>query len=150
VILIPTHACSGDDGLVPASEPYGDLDAQNVATCTVRVRWGLHRGQDERLPGCGARIADCYGCGLRTRVTLPGETVPPPCPACGATVRPDVVAAAPVERERLDPTRSIAQHAQAEDHAPLANEKPARRAPARRGKKGAAEPQANGLPLFGK
>ncbi len=148
MILLPTHACSGDDGLEPASEPYGELDAQNVATCSARIRWGSARWEDVRLPGCGARIGVCHGCGLRTRVTLPGEVEAPPCQACGAERKPDVIVAPPVERERLDPSRSIAQHAQAEDHGPSAKEKPARRAPARRVKKGAA-PEAE-LPLFGK
>jgi hypothetical protein len=150
MILLPTHACSGDDGREPASEPYGELDAQNVATCTLRVRWGIHRGQDERLPGCGARIAACFGCGLRTRVLPPNGTEPPPCPACGATVKPDVVAPAPTDRELVDPSRSIVQTREARDDAPSVDGKPAKRAPARRGKKGAVVQEAPGLPLFGK
>jgi hypothetical protein len=149
VILLPTHACSGDDGLEPASEAYGELDTANVATCTVRVRWGSARWEDVRLPGCGARIGVCHGCGLRTRVTLPGEVEAPPCPACWATRKPDLIEAPPAGHERLDPSRSIAQHGQAEDHGRSVKEKPARRVPARLVKKGAAH-EANGLPLFGK
>lgn len=91
MILLPTHACSGDDGLEPASEPYGEIDRENVSTCSVRIRWGEQRWQDVRLPGCGARIGVCHGCGLRTRVTLPGEVKAPPCPACSATERPEVM-----------------------------------------------------------
>lgn len=85
MIVIPTHACSADDGREPASDVYGELGADNVATCALRVRWGLQRSQDERVPGCGARISVCHGCGLRTRVN--GA----PCGACGGEERPEVM-----------------------------------------------------------
>lgn len=104
MILLPTHACSGDDGLRPASEPYGELDRDNVATCAVRIRWGEQRWQDVRLPGCGAHIGVCHGCGLRTRVTLPGEVKAPPCPACSATERPEVVHA---DRQAVGETAGV-------------------------------------------
>lgn len=60
---------------------YGELDRDNVATCSLRIRWGT----GERAPGCGARIALCHGCGLRTRVN--GA----PCKACGGDQKPEVV-----------------------------------------------------------
>lgn len=85
MIVIPTHACSADDGREPASDVYGELGADNVATCALRVRWGLQRSQDERVPGCGARIAVCHGCGLRTRIN--GAR----CGACGGEEKPEVV-----------------------------------------------------------
>ena len=60
---------------------YGELGVDNVATCSLRIRWST----GERAPGCGARIALCHGCGLRTRVN--GA----PCGACGGTERPTQV-----------------------------------------------------------
>jgi hypothetical protein len=81
VIVVPTHACSANDGRLPASDVYGELDRDNVATCILRVRWG----SGERGPGCGARIALCHGCGLRTRVN--GA----PCGTCGGEERPEVM-----------------------------------------------------------
>jgi hypothetical protein len=63
---------------------YGELGRDNVATCSVRIRWGIHPSQHERLPGCGARIAVCHGCGLRTRIN--GAR----CEACGGEERPEV------------------------------------------------------------
>jgi hypothetical protein len=149
VIVIPTHPCLPDDSHQGPAVAYGELDAQNVATCAVRVRWGEQRWQDERLPGCGARIGVCHGCGLRTRVTLPGEAEAPPCAACSATRRPDVVAAAPETSQihaAVDPTRSIVQQAAPRDAVRPQETKPARRVPARRVKKGAAG-QGDG-PLF--
>lgn len=150
VIVIPTHACSADDGRLPASDVYGDLDpADNVATCAMRVRWGFQRGQDERVPGCGARIAVCHGCGLRTRVN--GA----PCDKCGGDERPSPEEMLTSEAPRassvdVDPSRSIVQDETVSDAAAKreTKEKPAaRRAPAKRVKKGAA-PDGAGLPLF--
>jgi len=143
VILLPTHACL--DG-APDALPYGELDRANVATCSVRVRWGVRLGLETRLPGCGARIAVCHGCGLRTRVN--GA----PCGACGGADRPTQVLTAEPARasgDVVDPTRSIVQ-----DEAPRENERPPetkqkaqRRAPTKRVKPTAAD-EANGLPLF--
>ncbi len=82
MILLPTHACLTD---APGAVAYGELDAANVATCIVRVQWET----GARLRGCGARLAVCHGCGLRTRVTLPGETQAPPCERCGAMQKPE-------------------------------------------------------------
>lgn len=66
---------------------YGELDRDNVATCSLRVRWGT----GERAPGCGARIALCHGCGLRTRIN--GA----PCGSCGGCEKPEVVRVQRVE-----------------------------------------------------
>jgi hypothetical protein len=81
---------------------YGELGAaDNVATCALRVRWST----GERAPGCGARIALCHGCGLRTRVN--GA----PCGACGGTERPTTPLTAEPARaavSEVDRTGSIA------------------------------------------
>ena len=148
MILIPTHPCLPDDTSREAPVAYGELDAQNVATCAVRIRWGEQRWQDERFPGCGARIAVCHGCGLRTRVTLPGEVEAPPCPACSATRRPEAISAPETSQIQaaVDPTRSIVQQSAVSDAGGPQETKPARRAPVRRVKKGAAD-QGDG-PLF--
>lgn len=92
MIAVPSHPCLPCDPAREAPEAYGELDRDNVATCTVRVRWGLQRSQDERAPGCGARIALCHGCGLRTRID--GA----PCKACGGDQKPEAVRVADVER----------------------------------------------------
>lgn len=153
MIALPEHGCCAGDAWIAGAEPYGDLDAGNVATCALRRLWGVRDGD---APGCGARIGLCHGCGLRTRVTRPGELEAPPCEACGGTVRPSPdqmltdrrVRAAGVD---VDPTRSIVEpEAPREDVRPQeSNGKPAkRRAPTKRTKRGAAESEANGLPLF--
>lgn len=148
MILIPTHPCLPDDPRRDPAVAYGELDTANVATCAVRIRWGEQRWQDERLPGCGARIGVCHGCGLRTRVMLPGEAEAPPCPACSATRRPDVAAAPETSQIQVpvDLTRSIVQQPATSDAVKPQETKPARRAPARRVKKGTAD-QGDG-PLF--
>jgi hypothetical protein len=142
VILLPSHPClPGADG----AAPYGDLDARNVATCRERVRWGIQRTQDVRLPGCGARIAVCHGCGLRTRVN--GAR----CGACGGEERPEVMhVARDVAAESVvvpmavrDGQGDTGPRRSAKEKAPS---KP--RAPQRRVKKGAAAPDDPGLPLF--
>lgn len=166
MIVIPTHACSADDGRLPVSDVYGELDRDNVATCALRVRWGFQRGQDERVTGCGARIAVCHGCGLRTRVN--GA----PCGACGGEERPEVVrvqrvdvgeqaeaygaqpgilagagglAAMDQAHARADvPGQGVAgSRRETKEKAPSKH-----RAPAKRVKKGAAAPDGPGLPLF--
>ncbi len=142
VIRLPPHQCLPDeDG---RAVPYGDLDARNVATCRERVRWD--RG--ERLPGCGARIAVCHGCGLRTRIN--GAR----CGQCGGEDRPSAdhaLTTAPiraVERD-VDPERSIVQQEAPREDERLREAKPKapRRAPQKRVKP-AAGPEANDLPLF--
>lgn len=80
MIAIPSHPCLPCDPAREAPMTYGELDRDNVATCSLRVRWGT----GERAPGCGARIALCHGCGLRTRVN--GA----PCKACGGDEKPEV------------------------------------------------------------
>jgi hypothetical protein len=161
VIVIPTHACSADDGRAPASDVYGELDRDNVATCILRVRWGTV----ERGPGCGARIALCHGCGLRTRVN--GA----PCGTCGGDERPEVMRhddrALEGERRRAgggdDPRGQVPGDVVAVASIPgpmpravdpgvrretkeKAPSKP--RAPRKSVKKGAAAPDGPGLPLF--
>lgn len=143
MIALPTHACV--EGAADAL-PYGELDAANIATCGVRIRWGVQRSQAVRLPGCGAQIAVCHGCGLRTRVN--GA----PCGVCGGADRPTQVLTAEPARasdDDVDPTRSIVQ-----GEAPRENERPPetkakaqRRAPTKRAKPTAAD-EANDLPLF--
>lgn len=156
MILLPPHPCLPDAG---GAVPYGELDARNVATCRERVRWGIQRYQDERLPGCGARIAVCHGCGLRTRVN--GA----PCGACGGEEKPEVTHAvrrnddsrghAPGEEAGMvddDKRATVAEMAclsgegarrETKEKAPS---KP--RAPRKTVKKGAAAPDDPGLPLF--
>lgn len=169
MIVIPTHACSADDGRTPASDVYGDLDRDNVATCTLRVRWGT----GERGPGCGARIALCHGCGLRTRIN--GAA----CGTCGGDERPEVMHAVRrddgQERGAASPggSRDVERRPVAEvdgvsgagarpvvpgDRPGQGSNGPRRsqeakapskpRAPAKRVKKGAAAPDGPGLPLF--
>jgi hypothetical protein len=156
VIVIPTHACSADDGRLPVSDVYGELDRDNVATCALRVRWGLARWEDERTPGCGARIAVCHGCGLRTRVN--GA----PCGTCGGEERPEVLRAQQGDRVQEAPRDELAATVDRADRradvsGPLGNgprretkekatSKP--RAPRKSVKKGAAAPDGPGLPLF--
>jgi hypothetical protein len=156
VIVIPTHACSADDGRSPASDVYGELDRDNVATCALRVRWGFQRGQDERSPGCGARIAVCHGCGLRTRVN--GA----PCGTCGGEERPEVLRAQQGDRVQeaprddmaatLDRANRRADVSGQGDPGPRRETKekaPSKpRAPRKSVKKGAAAPDGPGLPLF--
>ena len=153
VIVIPTHACSADDGRLPASDVYGELDRDNVATCILRVRWGT----GERGPGCGARIALCHGCGLRTRVN--GA----PCGTCGGEERPEVMRV----HDRMVVASGACREAAAVDvgavsgaadvPGPLGNgsrretkekaqSKP--RGPRKSVKKGAVAPDGPGLPLF--
>jgi hypothetical protein len=148
VILLPTHACLAD---ASGAVAYGELDGANVATCIVRVQWET----GTRHPGCGSRLAVCFGCGLRTRT---GET-PPPCEACGATQRPEVmqhesrergavVLAAPV----ADPGPRVAAVGPASDAAagsrrPTETKAPSKpRAPQKRLKKGAAPSDEPTLP----
>jgi hypothetical protein len=156
VIVIPTHVCSADDGLSPASDVYGELDRDNVATCALRVRWGLARWEDERSPGCGARIAVCHGCGLRTRVN--GSA----CGTCGGEERPEVALVQQGDRVQEAPRDDMAATVDRADRradvpGPLGNgsrretkekatSKP--RAPRKSVKKGAADPDGPGLPLF--
>lgn len=154
MIVIPTHACSADDGRLPASDVYGELGADNVATCALRVRWGLQRSQDERSPGCGARFAVCHGCGLRTRCN--GA----PCGACGGAERPEVVyavcergadvLAAPVADQGAGvPAAGRTGQGDAGPRRPAEAKAPSKpRAPQKRVKKGATAPDGPGLPLF--
>jgi hypothetical protein len=124
---------------------YGELGRDNVATCSVRVRWGIQPGQHERLPGCGARIAVCHGCGLRTRIN--GAR----CGACGGEERPEVMhVARDVAAESVvvpmavrDGQGDDGPRRETKEKAPS---KP--RAPQRRVKKGAAAPDEPELPLF--
>ena len=166
MIVIPTHACGADDGRSPASDVYGELDRDNVATCALRVRWGFQRGQDERSPGCGARIAVCHGCGLRTRIN--GSA----CGTCGGDERPEVMgvqrgdvdeqAAAPGPQPSvlagagglaaMDPAHARAAVPGALGSGSRRETKAAApgkpRAPRKSVKKGAAAPDGPGLPLF--
>lgn len=88
MIAIPSHPCLPCDPAREAPMTYGELDARdNVATCSLRIRWST----GERAPGCGARIALCHGCGLRTRIN--GA----PCAACGGDQKPEVVRVQRVE-----------------------------------------------------
>jgi hypothetical protein len=122
---------------------YGELGAaDNVATCSLRIRWGT----GERAPGCGARIALCHGCGLRTRVN--GA----PCGACGGTVRPTQVLTAEPARASsgdVDPARSIVEPAPMREtvQPPETKAKAPRRAPTKRAKPAAGH-EASDLPLF--
>lgn len=152
MIVIPTHACGADDGRSPASDVYGELDRDNVATCTLRVRWGT----GERGPGCGARIALCHGCGLRTRVN--GAA----CGTCGGDERPEVmrvhdraVVASDVEQE-AETERAVSaavgaavpRQGDAGSRRETKEKAPSKpRAPAKRVKKGAAAPDGPGLPF---
>jgi hypothetical protein len=110
VISLPDHGCCAGDPRLAGAEAYGDLDARNVATCSLRRRWGV---RDGNAPGCGARLALCHGCGLRTRVLRPGELEAPPCEVCGGTARPPqgVLTADPARASSadVDPTRSIVE-----------------------------------------
>jgi hypothetical protein len=156
VIVIPTHACSADDGRLPVSDVYGELDRDNVATCALRVRWGLARWEDERSPGCGARIAVCHGCGLRTRVN--GA----PCGTCGGEERPEVALVQHDDRVQEAPRDDMAATVDRADrradvpgqssNGPRRETKekaPGKpRAPRKSVKKGAAAPDGPGLPLF--
>jgi hypothetical protein len=121
---------------------YGELGPDNVATCSLRIRWGT----GERAPGCGARIALCHGCGLRTRFN--GA----PCGACGGTERPtQVLTAEPARASEsvvdragsIAPVEPMAETVQPTETKPRAP----RRAPAKRSKPAAGH-EANDLPLF--
>lgn len=142
MIAIPSHPCLPCDPAREAPTTYGELGADNVATCSLRVRWGT----GERAPGCGARIALCHGCGLRTRIN--GA----PCGACGGTVYPGASQVLTREPARasgadVDPTRSIVQGETTADTAGSRAEKgrPPKRAPAKRARKVAA-PEGPTLP----
>lgn len=156
MIVIPTHACSADDGRLPASDVYGELDRDNVATCMLRVRWG----SGERGPGCGSRIALCHGCGLRTRVN--GA----PCGTCGGEERPEVMrvhdrevladgtdrgseaSVVPVAVDAANRSANVSgQGGTGPRRAPEAKAPSKPRAPAKRVKKGAAAPNGPGLPF---
>lgn len=124
---------------------YGELGADNVATCSLRTRWST----GERAPGCGARIALCHGCGLRTRVN--GA----PCGACGGTERPSHVLTAEPARASsgdMDPSRSIVEPAPMSEavEPPKAKAKAPvkQRAPQRRAAKGKAAPDGPELPFW--
>jgi hypothetical protein len=142
VIAIPSHPCLPCDPAREAPMTYGELGVDNVATCSLRIRWGT----GERAPGCGARIALCHGCGLRTRVN--GA----PCGACGGTERPTQVLTA--ERARasesvVDRAGSIAPPEPMVETVQPTETKPKapRRAPTKRSKPAAGH-EANDLPLF--
>ena len=152
MITLPDHGCCSDPRLAGAV-PYGDLDAANVATCALRRRWGVRDGD---APGCGAQIAVCHGCGLRTRVRRPGELEAPPCSACGGTVYPGASQVLTDEPPRasvaqVDPERSIVETKATVDTATSRAEKgqpPVKRATAKRARKGpapSAEPTLPGV-----
>lgn len=151
MISLPDHGCCADDPRLAGAEPYGDLDARNVATCSLRRRWGEHDGD---APGCGARLSLCHGCGLRTRVLRPGELVSPPCEACGGTVRPrpeEVLTSDPTHASSVDvdPSRSIVQPKAPEDTAVSRVEKgraAAKRTTVKRVRKGAPAQEGPTLP----
>jgi hypothetical protein len=159
MIALPDHGCCADPRLAGAL-PYGDLDAGNVATCAVRRLWS---GRAVDTPGCGARVAVCHGCGLRTRVN--GAQ----CPACGGIERPEVArhadrnlqanAAAPLEAHRSgsgatdveDVSHARQGHERPSDTGPRRPEKaPSPRKPrqTRAAVKSSPEPTAPDLPLF--
>lgn len=98
MIAIPSHPCLPCDPAREAPMTYGELGVDNVATCSLRVRWGT----GERAPGCGARIALCHGCGLRTRI---GGA---PCKACGGDQKPEVVRVQRVEVVQEAPRDDVA------------------------------------------
>lgn len=129
---------------------YGELDRDNVATCSLRVRWDT----GERAPGCGARIALCHGCGLRTRIN--GA----PCKACGGDQKPEVIDVQRVEvraeaprddvAPAVDPAHPRADVPRQGDAGPRRETKakaPSKpRAPAKRVAKGNAAPDGPTLP----
>ncbi len=120
---------------------YGDLGPDNVATCTLRIRWST----GERAPGCGSRIALCHGCGLRTRVN--GA----PCGACGGTERPTQVLTAEPARAvevDVDQTGSIAPPEPMRETVQPRKVKAPSRQRAPRKVKPAAGHEASDLPLF--
>jgi hypothetical protein len=57
MIMLPTHA-PHEDGI-----PFGELDAENRATCTTVRTWGEDwKGRLVAIdkPGCGAVFSLCY------------------------------------------------------------------------------------------
>lgn len=98
MIAIPSHPCLPCDPAREAPMTYGELDRDNVATCSLRIRWGT----GERAPGCGARIALCHGCGLRARVN--GA----PCKSCGGDQKPETVHVQRVDVRAEDANERVA------------------------------------------
>lgn len=54
MIFLPPHSCRSEDGI-----PFGELDNENRAICTVIRTWDL-RGRPVDRVGCGSILSLCH------------------------------------------------------------------------------------------